>query len=320
MDEIRPVFHLSNSDKRMINKIDKLLKDIEVKEKSKLDSLKIKSKVRSIQSSLSIEANSLSIDDVTSIMNDKPVLGKKEEIQEVKNIIEVYKNINNYDWHKEKDFISAHTLLMKYFNDDEGKYRTHGEAVSRGGDIIFRAPESQLVESLMTSLFEYINASEETIHPLVLAAIFHYYVVYIHPFTDGNGRMARFWMSLILKDYNSDFEYIPFEEEILFNQNDYYQAIEECHNNGNVNKFISFILRMILNCIEKINIHNNLVLNKNQKKIIDLIKKDQYITEKEMAKELNVSISCIKYNISKINDVLIKHIGPTNGGYWINIE
>ena len=318
MDQIKPIFHISNKDKRIIKKIDNLLNEVEVKERKKIDSLKLKSKIKSIQSSLSIEANSLSIDDVTNIVDNKPVIGKKEEIQEVKNILELYNNMDNYNYLKEEDFIKAHTNLMKYFNDDNGKYRNHGEAVSRGSEIIFRAPESQMVPSLMNELFEYLNENKDLIHPLVLSSIFHYYVVYIHPFTDGNGRIARFWMSLILREYNSDFEYIPFEEEIYLNQEEYYRAIEECHNNGNVNKFIEYILESILKCLEKIN--SNIIINKTQKNIINLIKENEYITELEMSNKLNVSISCIKYNIGKINNIKIKHIGPNNGGYWIVIE
>ncbi len=318
MDQIKPIFHISNKDKRIIKKIDSLLNEVEVKERKKIDSLRLKNKVKSIQSSLSIEANSLSLDDVSNIIQDKPVIGKKEEIQEVKNIMKLYNNMDNYNYLKEEDFLNAHTLLMKYFNDDNGYYRNHGEAVSRGSEIIFRAPESQMVPSLIKSLFEYLNENKDLIHPLVLASIFHYYVVYIHPFTDGNGRIARFWMSLILRDYNCDFEYIPFEEEIYLNQEEYYKAIEECHNNGNVNKFIDYILESILRCLEKIN--SNIIINKTQKKIINLIKENEYVTEIEMSNKIGVSLSCIKYNIKKINNIKIKHIGPNNGGYWIVIE
>ena len=250
--EIKPIFHINKYDISLINKINRLLNEIEVKEKVKLDSLKKNSKVRSIQSSLSIEANSLTLEDVSKIIENKPVVGRKEEIQEAKNILELYKNNDQYNYLKEKDFLKAHTLLMQCFNDDEGKYRNHGEAVSRGNKIIFMAPESTVVPNLMNSLFKYINDNKDTINLLVLSAIFHYYVVYIHPFTDGNGRIARFWMSLMLKDYNPSFEFIPFEEEIYLNQEDYYKAIQACHNNGNVNMFIRFILKSIVKCMEKI--------------------------------------------------------------------
>ena len=108
--------------------------------------------------------------------------------------------------------------MMKYFEDDNGYYRNHSEEVKKGNEVIYTAPQSILVPSLMKSLFNFITENEKEIHPLILSSIFHYYFVYIHPFSDGNGRMARFWVSLILTNWNSKFEYIPIEEEIYLNQ------------------------------------------------------------------------------------------------------
>ena len=120
------------------------------------------------------------------------VLGDRKEIQEVKNANELYEHIDKYNWKKESDFLKAHTLMMKYFDDDNGYYRNHGEGVKKGNEIIYTAPHSILVPSLMKSLFNFITENEKEIHPLILSSIFHYYFVYIHPFSDGNGRMARF--------------------------------------------------------------------------------------------------------------------------------
>lgn len=284
--------------------------------------MKTKSQVRSIHSSLALEANSLSLDDVSNIVSNKPVLGKKNEVQEVKNAIELYNSINNYNWRSEEDFLKAHTLLMKFFDDDNGYYRNHGEGVKRGEEIIFTAPDSILVPSLMKSLFEFINDNDKVLNPLILVSLFHYYVVYIHPFGDGNGRIARFWVSLILKDYNENFEFIPLEEEMYLNQEEYYSSIDRCHNNGNANEFINFMLKTILNCIEKTTQKTTQIkLNKNQMNILNLIDKNPSITRNELAEMLNITSDGIKYNLKKLKDNnIIERVGPDKGGFWIIIK
>ena len=147
----------------------------------------IKSRVRSIHSSLAIEANSLSLESVENIIDNKLVLGDRKEIQEVKNANELYEHIDDYNPKSESDFLKAHTLMMKYFDDDNGFYRDYGEGVKKGNQIIYMAPESMLVPTLMNSLFDFINCNEGKIHPLILSSIFHYYFVYVHPFSDYYG-------------------------------------------------------------------------------------------------------------------------------------
>jgi len=317
-DKINPVFNISEENKRTIIKIDNLLHNIKITEDKKIKYLKTKSKVRSVHSSLAIEDNSLTLEDVTNIVENKLIVGKKDEIQEVKNAIELYNNINNYNWKHEDDFLKAHVKLMKYFDDDEGHYRNYGEGIKKGDSIIFTAPQSILVPSLMKSLFDFINEKEKEINLLILAAIFHYYVVYIHPFSDGNGRMARFWVTLILKSYNENLEFIPLEEEMYINREDYYNSISSCHNNGNANEFINFMLKTILNCIKKTTQKTTQKkLNKNQIKILNLIKENPNITRNELSKKLNITPDGIKYNIKKLKESnIIERIGPDNGGYW----
>ena len=242
IDTIKPVFYITEDNKKIIKEIENKLDLITIDDNDKKRKLRVKSKVRSIHSSLAIEANSLSLESVESIVDNKMVLGDRKEIQEVK---------NEYNWKNESDFLKAHTLMMKYFDDDNGYYRNHGEGVKKGNEVIYTAPQSILVPSLMKNLFNFITENEKEIHPLILSSIFHYYFVYIHPFSDGNGRMARFWVSLILTNWNSKFEYIPIEEEIYLNQTKYYDSIAQCHINGNVNIFIDFMLMCINSALEK---------------------------------------------------------------------
>lgn len=227
----------------------------------------------------------------------------------------MYEHISEYNWKNENDFLKAHTLMMKYFDDDNGYYRNHGEGVKKGNEVIYSSLQSILVPSLMKSLFEFMNKNENKIHPLIFSSIFHYYFVYVHPFCDSNDRMARFWISLILTNCNSKFEYIPIAEEIYLNQHKYYDSIAQCHINGNANVFIDFMLMCINSSLKKIT--QKIKLNNNQSKIIELIKENPKVTRNELASILNITSDGVKYNLKKLVDNgIIERIGLDNGGYW----
>ena len=315
-DVINPVFNLSSKNIKTINEIETFLKDAKKQKLKKF--VRKKSQVRSVYSSFAIANNSLSLEDVNKISNNISVSGKRKEIQEVKNAIELYENIVSYNWRKEKDLNKAHKVLMKYFDDDNGNYRKHGEGVKRGKKIVFIAPESTIVPDLMKSLFKYIKNNEKKIHPLVLSSIFHYYFVYIHPYTDGNGRVARFWVSLMLTDYNEAFTYLPFEETIYKHRKEYYKSIESCHLNGNANVFITFMLKIIKETI--INTTQETTqkkINNSQKKIIELIKENPSVTRKEMAEKIGISDDGIKYNLNKLKQMnILTRVGSDRSGTW----
>lgn len=311
---IEPLYFIDDEMNELIESINNKLKEIDINDKQKRKYMIAKSRVRSIHSSLSIEANSLSLFDIENIIQDKKVLGKKDEIQEVKNAIEAYNHINEYNYKSEEDFLKAKQIMTKYFDDNNG-YRDHGEGIEKEEVIIYMAPESILVPELMKSLFEYINTSN--LNLLVLSAIFHYYFVYIHPFSDGNGRMARFWVSLMLINYNKNFEFIPIEEEIYLNREEYYSSITQCHINHNANVFIKFMLKTINSALDKIIKCNNYILNDIQNKIIELIINDKTITQSKIADIVGVNIRTIKRNFKTlIENNVIKRVGSDKKGYW----
>ena len=188
-DKVEPIYFIDDEMNKLINDIDNKLISIEINDKQKRKYMVTKSKVRSIHSSLSIEANSLSLFDVKNISENKQVLGKRDEVQEVKNAIEVYNHINEYNYKSEEDFLISKRIMTKYFDEDNGGYRNHGEGVKRNDKIIYVAPESILVPTLMKSLFDYLNKSD--LNLIVLSAIFHYYFVVIHPFSDENESLVK---------------------------------------------------------------------------------------------------------------------------------
>jgi Fic family protein len=177
------------------------------------------------------------------------------------------------------------------------------------------APESILVPSLMKNLFEYVNSSDMNI--ILLSAIFHYYFVAIHPFSDGNGRLARYWVSLMLIKYNKNFEFIPIEEEMYLNHEEYYSSIAQCHNNGNANIFIKFLLRTINSSLDKIIKSCKFVMNDIQNRIVEFIINDKYITQNKIAEKLNVNVRTIKRNFKVlIDNNIIERVGSDKTGYW----
>ena len=213
--------------------------------------LRKNNKIKSIHSSLSIEANSLSLNQVKDVIEGKTVVGPLKEIQEVKNAYKLYSMFNELDCFSEKDLLKAHAILTYLIDDESGSYRNHGEGVFDGNKVIFVAPPENMVPQLMTNLFEWLKNDKET--PLLIkSCVFHYEFVFIHPFGDGNGRTARFWQNLLLSKWNDLFEFIPLESQIHKYQNEYYSKIATCHKNGNSNEFVEFILGMLNEVLDSV--------------------------------------------------------------------
>ena len=252
--------------------------------------LQIKSKVRSIHSSLAIEANSLSINQVKDVIEGKVVLGPLKEIQEVKNAYNAYSNITNFDGYSEQDLLKAHFLLTNSVCDLPGKYRNHGEGVFDGSKVIFVAPPHDLVPSLMKDLFKWLKNDEET-PMLIKSCIFHYEFVFIHPFSDGNGRLARLWQNILLCKWKPVFEYIPIESFIKKYQPEYYNKIALCHSIGKSNDFIEFMLTVIDSTLDDIlfNIQRECENISDQvNKLLSVLEDDIPYSANEIMKRLNI--------------------------------
>lgn len=159
--------------------------------------------------------------------------------------------IDNFDGYRQKDLLKAHKMLMEDLDEESGYYRNHGEGVFAGDKLIFMAPPSDLVPKLMNDLFDWLNNDKET-PILIKSCIFHYEFVFIHPFGDGNGQMARLWQNVILSKWNKFFEYVPIESQIKKFQTEYYQSISKCHVNGDSNVFIEFMLKMIDDTLQEV--------------------------------------------------------------------
>lgn len=212
--------------------------------------LKKNNRIKSIHSSLKIEANSLSLDEVHEIIDGRLVLGDRKEIQEVKNAYDAYEKIGSINPYDYNDLKKIHGIMTKYLIQESGAFRKGEEGVFDGDRCIFMAPPAKFVPNLMEELFDWMKKEKDNIHPLILSSIFHYEFVFIHPFTDGNGRMARLWHTALLSKWNKIFEYLPLENQIEKFQQDYYSAISKCHIDGESTIFIEFMLEQINNVLD----------------------------------------------------------------------
>lgn len=207
--------------------------------------LRRNNRIRSVHASVAIEANSLSLDEVRGVIDGKTVIGPWKEIQEVRNAYRAYELIGSFDPYSLEDLKKVHGIMTNEIIPNSGSFRNHEEGVFQGEVCIFIAPPPRLVPNHMSNLFDWMNRSRQTIHPLILSSVFHYEFVFIHPFSDGNGRMARLWQTALLSDWNPIFQYLPLESRIHEFQEEYYDAISTCHKAGNSNAFISFMLDKI---------------------------------------------------------------------------
>ena len=212
--------------------------------------LRRKNKIRSIQSSLAIEGNPLSYEQVSAILDRKRVVGPKRDIIEVQNAIAAYDRVGEYDVRAEKSFLKAHAVLMQGLIPDAGRWRTGGMNIRQGNRIVHVAPKAAMVPRLMGDLFGYLK-SERGASSLIFSCVFHYEVEFIHPFSDGNGRMGRFWQHAILSRKYPFFEFIPIESLIRKHQKDYYAALKASDRAGESNPFIEFCLSSVRKAIEE---------------------------------------------------------------------
>jgi len=219
---------------------------------NKMPILRRNNRINSIHSSLAIEANSLTFNQVKDVINGKLVIGPQKEIQEVKNAYNAYKKINEINPYSIKDLKKLHGIMTFLTVDESGEFRKGNEGVFDGNKCIFMAPKPEFVESLIEQLFNWMKKSKEKVHPLILSSVFHYEFVFIHPFSDGNGRMARFWQNILLSQWKEIFEYVPIESQIKKYQDKYYKVINNCNKNGNSNEFIEFMLQMINEVLEEL--------------------------------------------------------------------
>ncbi|NLP59502.1 Fic family protein [Lutibacter sp. B1] len=225
--------------------------------------LRKQNRIKTIHSSLKIEGNTLSEEQITALLENKRIFGPKKDIIEVLNAIDIYENLDKYNPFNEKSFLKAHQKLMNNLIENAGKYRNQGVGIVKGTKVEHLAPPYENVPYLMKDLFEYLKNPNEL--ELIKSCVFHYEMEFIHPFLDGNGRMGRLWQTLILMEKYPIFEYLPFETLISKNQEKYYNALSESDKSGKSTKFIEYMLNVINISISELFNFNNRTLNEKDR-------------------------------------------------------
>ncbi len=205
-------------------------------------------RIRTVHGSLAIEGNTLSESQITAILEGRRVIAPPREVQEVKNALAAYDRFQTWKPEKEMDLLEAHRILMFGLIDEAGLYRQGGVGVMAGQRVIHMAPPASRVPLLMADLFDWLVRTDA--HPLIISSVFHYEFEFIHPFSDGNGRLGRMWQSLILSKWNPLFGDFPVESQVFEHQAAYYQALEESTRQADSAPFITFMLGMILDTLK----------------------------------------------------------------------
>lgn len=220
----------------------------------KLDSapvqLRKSNSISTIQASLAIEGNTLTLHQVTALFEGKRVIGPEKDILEVKNAIKTYKIFSQLNPFSPQDLLKAHQTLMQGLNEQAGHWRKDNVGIFKGQEITHLPPPAHKIEDLMGRLFQFITNDQDT--PLLLkACVFHYELEFIHPFMDGNGRIGRLWQQRVLVEENPIFQFVSIEELIKNQQKRYYEVLGQCDKEGNSTKFIEFSLELIVEALKK---------------------------------------------------------------------
>ena len=244
MSDYTPPFHLTEEIAELGIEIGELLGGISVRADLSADpQLRRETRIRSVYSSLAIEQNTLSLDQVTDVINGRPVLGPPKDIREVRNAYEVYGRMADFDPCSMEDLLTVHRLMMTGLAREAGRFRSGNVGVFSNGQLIHAGTPAAYVPEVMAQLFDWLRHTG--MHPLLKSCVFHYEFEFIHPFSDGNGRTGRFWQSLILQKWKPVFAWLPVETMIHERQEGYYRALNAANSRGDSAGFVSFMLTAI---------------------------------------------------------------------------
>lgn len=250
MSEYVPPFQMTDNIMNLLAETSEQIGRIKVLSHGNLNPhLRKENRIRTIHSSLAIEQNSLTLEQVTAILDGKRILGNPNEIREVKNAYATYEMMLELNPYSVDDLLEAHKKMMAGLISENGKFRTSGVGVFAGDQVIHMAPPAKLVPGETQNLITWYCNSK--VHPLIKSAIFHYEFEFIHPFADGNGRMGRLWHSLLLGNWNEIFFWLPIEELIRSRQEEYYQALGKSDELGESSPFVEFMMEVILDTLKE---------------------------------------------------------------------
>ena len=249
-------------------------------------------RIRTIYGSLAIEQNTLSLEQVTAVLNGKHVLAPPKDIAEVKNAYEIYEHMDELDPYSVDDLLTAHGIMTRGLVDESGMFRTRPVGVvNQDGQVVHLGTLPQYVPDSVTELLDWTKHSD--LHMLIKSCVFHYEFELIHPFADGNGRVGRLWHTLLLSKWNPTFAWLPVESIIHDRQQDYYNAINASNNAGESTAFIEFMLSAIkASLIDATKMSDDMSDEKTDKKTLRLKKIEQFLRTHEYIMNADVRELC----------------------------
>ncbi len=292
----------------LVSKISEAVGSFSAQEELRLHRI---NRIKTIQGSLAIEGNTLTTDQITAILDGKPVIAPINEVQEIRNAIKAYELLDELTPNNIDDLLRAHLTMEAGLIDDAGRFRQGGVGVASGEEIIHYAPPAERVPQLMRDLFDWLKDTEE--HPLIKSCVFHYEFEFIHPFSDGNGRTGRLWQTLILANWRPVFKNLPIENIVYKYRKEYYRSIAISGGADGCTPFIEFILGVI---DETLAIENRSPRT-TRDKIIEQMRANPKITRNELAVILGLTPDGVKYHLQKMTgDGIITRQGSARSGYW----
>ena len=249
--EYKPPFTMTDNIINLLAAVSEQVGQVTILHKDTISpKLRRENRIKTIHSSLAIENNTLSLEQVTAVLDGKRVLGAPQEIREVQNAYEAYEIMLTLDPLNINDLLQAHKLMMNDLIKESGHFRSGGVGVFDGKQVVYIAPPADIVPQLIADLFEWYKTSP--LHILIKSCIFHYEFEFIHPFADGNGRIGRMWHTLLLSQWNGLFAWLPIEELIKEQQQDYYNALAEADKKADCAAFVEMMMTIILKALQEL--------------------------------------------------------------------
>ena len=327
----QPPFQLTHTMMRHVARIGELIGMWKAANQNRLvPELRRGNRIKTIQASLAVEQNTLTLEQVTAVIEGKTVLGLPKEIQEVRNAFAAYEAMEQWHPHQLDDLLAAHALLLHGLIDDAGHWRSKGAGIYRGEQLVHMAPPASQIPRLMIDLFDWLANTDA--HPLIASAAFHYEFEFIHPFGDGNGRIGRLWQTLILSHWQPMLAFLPVETVIKHRQQTYYQLLTESDQKSDCSAFIEFLLQAIEDSLqEAINTQPDTEKMRVQTRaqtrvqtpelILNLLSEHPQMSLADVAQQIEKSVSTVERAVAKLKiQGRLAFIGPKKDGYWQVIQ
>ena len=289
--------------------------------------LRRNNRIHSIQASLAIERNSLSVEQVSAILEGKPVIGPARDIQEVRNAIAAYEARPRWNPSECNHLLEAHGLLMAGLIDHPGRFRRGGVGNYRGTDLVHMAPPAARVPALIDDLLSWLATSDW--HPLLTSSVVHYELEFIHPFADGNGRLGRLWQTLILSHWQPLLAWLPIEEVVRNRQEAYYESLSEADQAGDLTPFVSFMLTAIQDALEQAILQQqntehpqsseigSEIAAGTREQILKLLTTSPHLSARLLAQRLNLSSRAVEKHLAALQAAgRLRRVGSARAGHW----